>query len=477
MFWYMEENPELIVQEPSLIREANELVEARYRFDTWEDRLFLMALSQIHPDDEDFKEYKIYIRDLMHDCELHSNRVYEYVRAAVESMRQKRITIPYRFGNDEGLFTTGLLTAYGEVNKRDELSYVVIELHPKLKPFLLQLKERYTQYNMRFLMKMQSGHSRRIYKLLKQYEKLGKRRFEVKTLRELLCIGQEEYPHYYDFKRRVILKAQEDLSLHTDLVFDFEEERKSRSINAITFFIRKNPYAQQPSLSSKRNIALKASERPQEESKAFLEELYSKVEKYVSRAVFEALKQSYSQEQIARGVVYTLDRLKEGPNKHKISNIGGYIVSMIKQFAMMEQTEQKPSPKKLAAPPSAPALPASDTTAKPPTPPPAPKLTLKRIEQQIAELKAVLFQEEQKIVHFLLQQEENLREVALEKLRHQPAARVEVSLGFETNYKTNPFFRLSVKNLVEEWYPQYFENIRKTIHEKIFLLEQEKKRP
>src|SRR5690606_37923491 len=121
-----------------------------------------------------------------------------------------------------------------------DLSYIIVELHPKLKPYLIQLKERFTQYNITFLMKMQSSHSKRIYKLLKQFEKIGKRTFTIEKLREILGIEEDEYKQYYDFKRRFILKAQADLKKYTDLSFTFKEDKQGKRVHTITFKIQKN---------------------------------------------------------------------------------------------------------------------------------------------------------------------------------------------------------------------------------------------
>jgi len=50
-----------------LIKKSNDLVEGRYRFDIWETRVFTKMLTLIRMDDEDFKEYRIYLKDVVHD--------------------------------------------------------------------------------------------------------------------------------------------------------------------------------------------------------------------------------------------------------------------------------------------------------------------------------------------------------------------------------------------------------------------------
>ena len=40
-----------------VIKKSNQLIEARYKFDVWETRIFLSVLSNIKRDDEDFLDH------------------------------------------------------------------------------------------------------------------------------------------------------------------------------------------------------------------------------------------------------------------------------------------------------------------------------------------------------------------------------------------------------------------------------------
>ena len=46
--------------------------------------------------------------------------------------------------------------------------------------------------------------------LLKQYQKIGYREFELQEFKEILGIGEKEYPAYKDFRRRVIDQAKKE---------------------------------------------------------------------------------------------------------------------------------------------------------------------------------------------------------------------------------------------------------------------------
>ncbi|MBL7815700.1 MAG: replication initiation protein, partial [Saprospiraceae bacterium] len=53
-----------------LVRKANELVEARYKFDIWETRVFAKMLTMLKPDDKDFQLYHIHVGELLKDFNL-----------------------------------------------------------------------------------------------------------------------------------------------------------------------------------------------------------------------------------------------------------------------------------------------------------------------------------------------------------------------------------------------------------------------
>lgn len=422
----------VIYNEKSIVREANEFIEASYRFNTWEDRIFFMTLAQIRPSDEDFKEYKVYVRDLVLDYGINTHAVYKHMKDAVETLRKKKITVPHRFGKDEGTFTTGLITGYGAVDKED-LSYVVIELHPKLKPYFLKLKQQFTQYNISFLMKMQSGHSRRIYKLLKQYEKIGKRKFTITRLKEILCIQEGEYSKYYDFKRRFILKAQKDLEKYTDLRFTFEEEKKGRRVHAVTFYMRKN-----------------APDRLVEQKKLLQGSLFSDMAPIntgmttYQKALFDVVKEwgitkeTFKDLTSSRSVEHIQTCIDITESTKSVKNRGAYFIGLVQKE---EVVNSKKATEKVA----------KNQAAK------TKKLeSLKeQYEEELKKLKKTSYEQEMVIIAELLKKEELVEEI-VESTKGNTLSRYDASLSFDLNYE-KPFFRAFANRKIKKVHPEAFE--------------------
>lgn len=298
-----------------LVRKANELVEARYKFDIWETRVFAKMLTMVKPGDENFQLYDIHVGDLLKDFNL-EDQGYNY--ASVKQATKKLLTrvIEIERETPEGVkwYAMPLLVgAQGFKEPRDG-NYISVQFHHELKPYLLELKERYLQYDIRNLWGLSSVYSVRMYELLKQYEKIGKRFFTLEDLRTKLAIELTEYLKYNHFKDKVLLKAQGDLGNSTDIAFSMEEHKQGKRVTAITFFISAN------------------SEHP---GKAIPEKIHTEIQVIdqvkewgITEETLNALVAKYGMERVKNGVSCTTDNLKNAKIKESSS---GFFIKAVEQ--------------------------------------------------------------------------------------------------------------------------------------------------
>jgi plasmid replication initiation protein len=329
------------------IRKSNDLVEARYKFDIWETRLFTKMLTMIHREDEEFKEYKIYLKDIIKEFELSKNKeAYELLRSGGRKLMKKTFLIPYETKDGQKrLFETPVFTSLdsavtdGIRGTGDDL-YIEVTFHPKLKPYLLQLKSQFTMYDVRNILSLPSNYSIRIYELLKQYESIGRRKFAVQELKEILGV-EHEYPLYANFKQRVIKKAQKDLDENTDIRFSFEELKRSRAVTDIVFSIQTNSISRRKSLQIQKEetteILIKEEKEVQIRKLSPEELLFDEISRLTQGNVKETLIRQWIKDipadQIRRGVKYTMQQLKSGA---KIESISGYMNRMVNQTSLFD---------------------------------------------------------------------------------------------------------------------------------------------
>ena len=100
----------------------------------------------------------------------------------------------------------------------------------------MQLKEKFTRYQLKNILYLSNKHSIRIYELLKQYENIGNRTFTVDEIKEVLFL-QDQYNRFYDFERYVLKPTMEEINDYTDLKVSYEKIKKGRSIHSIKYKI------------------------------------------------------------------------------------------------------------------------------------------------------------------------------------------------------------------------------------------------
>jgi plasmid replication initiation protein len=311
-----------------LIRKANELVEARYRFDIWETRVFAKMLTLIKPDDNILQLYDIHVGDLLKDFNLQdAGDNYQAVKQAAKKLISRVIEIEKDTPEGVKWYAVPLLAGAQGFKEAKRGNYISVQFHPELKPYLLELKERYLQYDIRNLWGLSSVYSVRIYELLKQYERIGKRNFSLDDLRLRLAIQPNEYKLYGHFKNKIILKAQADLEEFTDIAFSFDQHKEGRRVAALTFYIHTNqgrnaqpPKAERSAKSTKKGRGVEAN---------LVVELFDQVKLWgVTEATLQNLLKEYGEERVKQGLTCTLDNEKQQKVKE---NVGGFFIRAVEE--------------------------------------------------------------------------------------------------------------------------------------------------
>lgn len=213
----------------------NNLVEAKYSMTLQQKRVMIWLVSQIKPDDIDFKEHILNIRKLIEICQLSGESSYKEIRNITFSLIEKGIRIiditdPDNKREIQVSWLSSADYSHGQVK---------LSFSPKLKPYLLQLKEKFTAVRTLDLMQFKSVHAIRIYELLKQYQDIGERVLTIDEIKE--CCGvQDKLKQYTEFEKYLLLISQREINDKSDIRFDFERIKKGRKIVAIKFILSHN---------------------------------------------------------------------------------------------------------------------------------------------------------------------------------------------------------------------------------------------
>ena len=213
----------------------NNLVEAKYSMTLQQKRIMIWLVSQIKPDDIDFKEHTLGIKELIEICQLSGESSYKEIRNITFSLIEKGIRIiDITDPSNKREIQVSWLSSADYYQGKVKLSF-----SPKLKPYLLQLKEKFTAINVIDLMQFKSVHAIRIYELLKQYQDIGERTLTIDEIKE--CCGVTgKLTKYPDFEQKILLISQREINKKSDIHFEFERIKPSRKIEGIKFIISKN---------------------------------------------------------------------------------------------------------------------------------------------------------------------------------------------------------------------------------------------
>lgn len=258
----MPESPETPIlpqeKQPSqaaVVWQQNELAEARYTLSVREQKLVLYVISMIEPDDDQFRLYKINVRQFAEMAGLDSNALYRELREIALEIKSKPLVIEGHLEPNDPKPKTLITSWFADalIDSEGDGTFGVT-ISPYLRPYLLKVKREFFRYRLAFALHLRSAYAIRLYQWAKRWQFAGKRRISVEELRVVLGtleLGNrgkvvkvllEQYKH---LKSRAIKPAIAEINRQTDIEISFLEHKVkgSKTVEALTFRIRLNSKA------------------------------------------------------------------------------------------------------------------------------------------------------------------------------------------------------------------------------------------
>ena len=211
-----------------LVVKANDLIEARYSLNLNEQKIILYAVSKIDRNKDKFNILQLSIKEFMELLGASQFR-YAEIKAVVKGLMSKQLSIK----TDK---TDLVVNWVSSIQYTKDTGIIELEFSEKLVPYLLQLKEKFTRYQLKNILYLKNKYSIRIYELLKQYENIGKRTFTIKEIKETLSI-QDKYKDFRNLEKWVIKPSIKEINEHTDIMITYAKNKLGRSIESLTFTI------------------------------------------------------------------------------------------------------------------------------------------------------------------------------------------------------------------------------------------------
>lgn len=206
----------------------------RHKLSLQEQRCVLYAISQIKPTDEVFQEYVLDL-NLFYRVAGLSGESYTELKSILKGLSDKSW-----WARIDNKGTESLVRWFSTLRTNKGKGTVTIKFHEDMMPYLLAVTSNpdnfYTHYTLQYILPMNSQYSPRLYELLKSYQKNNDEWFfDVDDLKKKL--DSEQYKDFYDFKRRVLEPAVEEINKYTDINIAWEAKKEGVKYTRINFYM------------------------------------------------------------------------------------------------------------------------------------------------------------------------------------------------------------------------------------------------
>ena len=214
---------------------ANALIRSVHGLNIGEKRLLMYAISKIDsrvkPTLETFC-IKVTVADMVKEFGLTPDKAYQLTKQAAEGLmdRQVRFVGGFVTNADIEILQWVTLSAY----KVDE-AWVLIEINPRLAPFLAPLREHFTSYRLSKVSGFKSIYSWRVFELFMQFKKTGLLTINTDEFCKLLEVPHSISSNFANLRQKVIDPSVKEIQEKGGVTVTYKPIKTGRKVTGLTF--------------------------------------------------------------------------------------------------------------------------------------------------------------------------------------------------------------------------------------------------
>ena len=220
-----------------IVSKDNSLIGASYSLGVVEQRLIFLAIIEAREQKTLIEAgglLRIYAQGYAKQFDVEKHTSYEAMKRAVEGLYEAGFAytkMDERSGKI-GHYKSRWVDKIGYI---DDLGCVELVFASDVIPLITRLEARYTEYELKQVVGLQSEYAIRLYELIIQWRSVGKtNQISLGELRDKLGLI-DEYQRIEAFKRRVLDLAIRQINEHTDITAEYEQHKQGRVITGFTF--------------------------------------------------------------------------------------------------------------------------------------------------------------------------------------------------------------------------------------------------
>lgn len=218
-----------------IVKKRNELVRCKINISSLGgSRILANLIACVHHNDTQFKDtYRVPVKDFMSDL---GGRSYSEIKAICRELA--KATAEIEEPDPDGphpIFR--IYTFFSSITYRKGI--IEARFNQEMRPFLLDLRRCFTQYNLMEYLNLPSFYSQRIFEILKSWSNAPEVILSVAELHRLLDTPASFRTDFKAFRVRVLEKAYKDIIEKTTMSYEWEPIKRGRSVVSVRFIFSK----------------------------------------------------------------------------------------------------------------------------------------------------------------------------------------------------------------------------------------------
>jgi len=217
----------------SIVAKDNSMIEHLAGFKLSELRLIAYCLAHYDSTKPENRAFYARVSDLVDLFPIDKKEAYNVVKEVMKGINQK----PLQFEQDGKEYFWNWFSGFVYTKGTGEFEF---RITPEIQPYLLGLEKSFTKYRLGAVYQFRSAHTWKLYENLKREVFRG---IWTPALDELkLALGVAgKYKIAYEFERRIIGPAVEEINEKSDLTVLYDKKKRGRSVVGLVFQITEKP--------------------------------------------------------------------------------------------------------------------------------------------------------------------------------------------------------------------------------------------
>lgn len=217
--------------------QPNAITESRQEFTEMEKKIVVLAVNQLRHVAQTWKQGQNITLSIPY-AELTDSH-HGKISAAANTLNTKRIIQQDLSDPDEPEFDYLVPFPRVRSTKFQGKRYLELLMLSEVVPAFIELGKRYTSYNLKLMLSLSSIYAQRMYEIIMMFYGRGQKSFTYEVSKLRIALNYPADHDYFDFKRKAILIAQQEIQQKIGLYFEFAPSRKEgKAIHELRFEVK-----------------------------------------------------------------------------------------------------------------------------------------------------------------------------------------------------------------------------------------------